>query len=242
MIEIIPAIDLIEGRCVRLTKGDYSTKKVYDADPLDLALAYRDCAVRRIHLVDLDGARVSSPCNLRTLEKIAGRLDIEIEWGGGISSPEALRDVFNAGASHAIIGSVAALRPDEFVSWMELFGSSSLILGADVRGRKVSVKGWAEDSARTIDELLDFFAPKGLQEVICTDISRDGMLQGPNTALYSELQSQHPSLSLTVSGGISCMDDIRRLDEESLRKVIVGKAIYENRITLNDILQWSQNE
>ena len=240
MIEIIPAIDLIDGRCVRLSQGDYGQKKIYDGNPADIAAAYADCGVRRIHLVDLDGAKAGSPQNLKTLERIAGKLGCDIEWGGGISSSEALHSVLDAGAGHAIIGSVAALNPALFKEWLLAYGGGKVILGADVRGRRIAVKGWLEDSPLTIDALLDDFSGCGLQETICTDISRDGMLQGPNQALYVGLQEQYPTLSFTVSGGISSMADIESLSAAGLRKVIVGKAIYEKRITLKDIGQWSQ--
>lgn len=241
MIQIIPAIDLMDGRCVRLSKGDYATKKIYDSDPLDLALRYQDCGVKRIHLVDLDGAKASSPRNLATLERIASRTSVELEWGGGISSGQALKSVLDAGASQAIVGSVAALKPDVFKDWLHAYGGGKLILGADVRGRKVAVKGWLEDTSVEIDSLVETFLPHGLSESICTDISMDGMLQGPNVALYEQLQASFPAVSFTVSGGISGMEDIRRLDAAGLRKVIVGKAIYENRISLKDIELWSQN-
>lgn len=241
MIQIIPAIDIIGGRCVRLTRGDYSAKKTYDASPLDMALRYEDCGVRRIHLVDLDGAKEGSPANLRTLEEIASRLGTELEWGGGIATDADIRSVFNAGATQAIIGSVAVMKPDLFRGWLRVQGPSRIILGADIRGRKVAVKGWQEDSAEEIDTLVEAFLPDGLKELICTDISRDGMLQGPSFGLYGELQEKWPDLTITVSGGISCTDDIERLDGMGLRRVIVGKAIYEGRITLEQIRLWSQN-
>ncbi len=241
MISIIPAIDIIDGRCVRLSKGDYARKKVYDAHPVDMALQYADCGVRRIHLVDLDGAKLSSPVNLRTLEAIASKVDVELEWGGGISSESALADVFNAGAGCAIVGSVAALQPEQFRCWLRRFGPSRMILGSDVRGRRLAVKGWLEDTDYTIDDQVRDMLGDGLSQVICTDISRDGMLQGPNVDLYVELQSAFPAVDFTVSGGISGMQDIEMLESHGLRKVIVGKAIYENRITLEDIERWSQN-
>lgn len=241
MIEIIPAIDIIDGRCVRLSQGDYAQKKVYDAFPVDMAKTYADCGVKRIHLVDLDGAKLSKPANLKTLEAIASAVDIEIEWGGGISSDQALADAFNAGATCGIIGSVAALEPEKFRTWLQKFGAAKMILGSDVRNRKVAVKGWLEDTELTIDDQVRDFMKDGLSQVICTDISKDGMLQGPNVALYEELQSAYPSVDFTVSGGISSMADIEALEAKSLRKVIVGKAIYENRISLKDIERWSQN-
>lgn len=241
MISIIPAIDIIDGRCVRLSKGDYAQKKVYDAQPVDMARQYADVGVKRIHLVDLDGAKISSPANLRTLESIASAVDVELEWGGGISSDAALSDVFNAGADCAIIGSVAALQPEQFRAWLRKFGASCMILGSDVRGRKLAVKGWLEDTDYTIDDQVRDMIADGLSQVICTDISRDGMLQGPNVELYVELQTKFPSVDFTVSGGISGMHDIEVLESNGLRKVIVGKAIYENKITLKDIERWSLN-
>ncbi|MBP5397324.1 MAG: 1-(5-phosphoribosyl)-5-[(5-phosphoribosylamino)methylideneamino]imidazole-4-carboxamide isomerase [Bacteroidales bacterium] len=241
MIQIIPAIDLIGGRCVRLVKGDYAQTKVYDASPLDMALRYADCGVRRIHLVDLDGAKASEPRNLRILEEIASRVKIETEWGGGISSEQALSSVLDAGASCAIIGSVAALHPELFAAWLTRFGGEKMILGADVRDGKIAVKGWLEGTQQTIEELTDRFLPDGLKQVIVTDISRDGMLQGPSTALYTRLQAQYPGVDFTVSGGISSMEDIRELDALGLRKVIAGKAIYENRISMEELRVWSQN-
>lgn len=241
MIEIIPAIDLIEGRCVRLSQGDYGQKKIYDGDPADVAMAYADCGVKRIHLVDLDGAKAGEPRNLRTLESIANRVGTELEWGGGISSDDALKAVFDSGATHGIIGSIAALRQDLFRSWLLAWGGSRVILGADVRDGLVSVRGWLEDTSLSIGDLVSAFAPEGLEETICTDISRDGMLQGPAFGMYTDLQERFPGVSFTVSGGISSMADIERLSELGLRKVIVGKAIYEKRITLKDIEKWSLN-
>lgn len=241
MIQIIPAIDIIDGRCVRLTKGDYGQKKVYDSSPVDMALKYADCGVSRIHLVDLDGAKASAPMNLKTLEQIASKVDVEIEWGGGISGEDALRSMFDAGADCGIIGSIAVRQPELMHGWLKAFGPERIILGADARNGKIAVKGWLEDSSLTISELVDSFVPDGLSQVICTDISRDGMLQGPSFDLYEELQGAYNDIVFTVSGGISTFDDIVRLDEMELKRVIVGKAIYEGRITLKQIEQWSQN-
>ena len=245
MIRIVPAIDLIGGRCVRLTRGDYATKKVYDASPVETARRYADCGVQRIHLVDLDGAKASRPCNLAVLEQIAAAVPCELEWGGGIASSEDLAQVFDAGASHAIIGSVAALQPERFEEWLSRWGSR-MILGADVRqteGRwRVAVKGWQEEAPLSLDAILRRFAGQELREAIVTDIGRDGMLQGPTTGLYVQLQAAFPQVTFTVSGGVSSMDDIRALDAAGLQKAIVGKALYENRITLKDIALWSQKE
>lgn len=240
-IEIIPAIDIIEGRCVRLQQGDYERSKVYDASPVDMAKRYADCGVKRIHVVDLDGAKSSAPKNLRTLEQMAVGANVEIEWGGGIKSEDSLRALFDYGATYAIVGSVAAREPMLFAQWLVRFGGERMVLGADVREGRVSVNGWQEDLAVTIEELIDGFLPQGLQQVICTDITRDGMLQGPSDELYVELQGRYPGVDFTVSGGIGSMEDVLRLNEKGLRKVIIGKAIYENHITLKDIERWSLN-
>ena len=229
MIEIIPAIDIIEGRCVRLSQGDYSRRRIYDASPVDMAKRYADCGVRRIHVVDLDGAKSSSPKNLKTLERMATGAGVAIEWGGGIKS------------EYAVVGRVAAGAPQVFVGWLSRRGGGRMILGADVRDGKVSVNGWQEDLTIGIEDMVDEFLPHGLCQAICTDISRDGMLQGPAFDLYTSLQQRYDKVDFTVSGGISSMADIERLNELSLRRVIVGKAIYENRITLKDIERWSQN-
>ena len=240
MIRIIPAIDLIGGRCVRLTRGDYMRKKIYDGNPADVARSYADCGVERIHLVDLDGAKAGSPYNLKTLEAVAAAVDCELEWGGGIADDAALQSVFDAGATHAIIGSVAARQPDRFEAWLVKYGPR-MILGADVREGRIAVSGWQDSLALGIEDLASRFIPAGLQECIVTEISRDGMLQGPAADLYVRLQREFPALSFTVSGGIAGMNDILMLNALHLRKVIVGKALYENRITLKDIASWSQN-
>ena len=240
MIRILPAIDLIGGRCVRLTRGDYGQQKVYDGSPADVARSYADCGVERIHLVDLDGAKAGAPRNLATLEAIASAVDCELEWGGGIADDAALQAVLNAGATHAIVGSVAARKPELFGRWLTQYGPR-MILGADVRDGRIAISGWLDSSPLGVEDLVTRFLPLGLQECIVTEISRDGMLQGPAAALYVRLQRDFPTLSFTVSGGISGMDDIRMLDALKLKKVIVGKAIYENRISLKDIASWSQS-
>lgn len=232
MIEIIPAIDIIEGKCTRLSQGDYATQKNYGGDPAEWARAFAGCGIRRLHLVDLEGAKASTPQNLRTLEKIADLGLLKLEWGGGIKDDDALASVWNAGADWAIIGSIAAKEPMRMQGWLQTYGSR-IILGADIRNGKVAVSGWLEDSGISLDSLIESF--KGLEQAIVTDISRDGMLQGPAFDLYKGLQTRFPALKTIVSGGVSSMDDIRRADSMSLPGIIVGKAIYENRITLNDI-------
>ena len=212
MIQVVPAIDLIEGRCVRLSQGDYARRTTYDAEPADMARRFADAGFCRIHVVDLDGAKASEPQNLRTLESMA-RLDgVEVEWGGGLKSEAALRDVFNAGATYAVVGSLAAREPRTFA-------------------------GWLEDLDLSIEQLTDQLLPFGLSQVICTDISRDGMLQGPNAPLYTDLQACYPKVDFCVSGGIGSLDDIVQLDTLGLRRVIVGKALYEGRIDLRELVK-----
>ena len=240
MIEVIPAIDIIGGRCVRLSKGDYSSEKVYGA-PEDMARAFADAGAGRIHLVDLDGAKASSPMNLATLEKIASIGLMKIEWGGGIKSSESLSDIFSAGADYAIVGSVAALQPNLFKDWLEVFGPERMILGADVRDGRIAVKGWLEESAYGLTELLEEFGSYGLKQVICTDISRDGMLCGPAFSLYEGLSGKFPEMEFTVSGGISGIEDIKDVEALGLPRVIVGKAFYEGRINIEELKQWWQN-
>ena len=240
MIEIIPAIDIIGGQCTRLSQGDYATQKNYGGDPAEWARAFADCGVRRLHLVDLEGAKSATPENLRTLEKIASLGLLKVEWGGGIKDDDALASVWNAGADWAIIGSIAAKEPDRMLHWLRTFGGR-IILGADVRDGQVAVSGWLEDSGIGLDKLIETFLPAGLEQAIVTDISRDGMLQGPSFDLYKGLQEQFPALKTIVSGGVSSLDDVRRADEMGLPGIIVGKAIYENRITLNELALCLQN-
>lgn len=238
MIEILPAIDIIDGRCVRLSQGDYERRKTYDASPVEMVRRYADCGLSRIHVVDLDGAKADSPRNLSVLEKMALTDGISIEWGGGIKNETSLRSVFESGASYAVVGSTAAKQPELFAGWIERFGAERMVLGADVRDGKVSIGGWTEDLDMSIETLTERFLPHGLRQVVCTDISRDGMLQGPSVGLYTQLQRKYAGIDFTVSGGIASLDDIRRLDKAGLRKVIVGKAIYEGRITLAELEQW----
>ena len=238
---IIPAIDLIDGRCVRLTQGDYDQKKEYSADPLDMAKQYEDCGVSRLHIVDLDGAKAKQPCNLRTLEKIASGTSLDIEWGGGIKDSVSLRSALDAGAGRIICGSVAVDNREEFLSWLSEFGSSKIILGADVKDGKVATHGWMKDSGLTLAELMDWYVPAGLTQMICTDISKDGMLQGPDFEFYVGLKRAFPTVDVTLSGGISCMADIEKAAQLELHSVIVGKAIYEGRISLKEIESWLLN-
>lgn len=240
-IEIIPAIDVIDGQCVRLTQGDYAQRTVYSSDPVEIAKSYEAIGIRRLHVVDLDGAKASAPQNLDTLRKIATATRLDIQYGGGIKNGEALETVLGAGASRAICGSVAITAPERFGEWLATYGAEHIILGADTRGGKVAINGWLQSSETDLQTIVRRFAAKGLRQVICTDISRDGMLEGPNFDLYSTLQSEFPEVNITVSGGISSLDDIMRLNDMGLRSVIVGKAIYEGHITLKQIELCLQN-
>jgi phosphoribosylformimino-5-aminoimidazole carboxamide ribotide isomerase len=233
MIEIIPAIDIIGGKCVRLTQGDYAKKTVYSKSPADMAASYEDAGLKRIHLVDLDGAKASRPENLTVLEAIANRTALDIQYGGGIKSADSLRAVFDAGAARAICGSVAVEVPAMFQSWLVEFGAERVILGVDIRNGFVATHGWMNTSPLCADEIIARFSE--LSQVSCTDISKDGMLAGPSFELYSRLQGDFPAVDITVSGGISSMADIERLNDMGLHSVIVGKALYESRITLAEI-------
>ena len=235
---IIPAIDLMDGRCVRLTQGDYGQKKEYSADPVDMAKQYEDCGVTRLHVVDLDGARAKKPCNLRVLENIATRTGLDIEWGGGIKDASSLRSTLDAGANRIICGSIAVDEREMFTSWLKDFGASCLILGADVRDGKVATHGWLKDSGLGLDELMGRYVPEGLNQMICTDISKDGMLQGPDFDFYVGLKQAWQSVDVTLSGGISSMEDLFKAEELGIHSVIMGKAIYEGRITLKELESW----
>lgn len=230
MIEIIPAIDMIDGRCVRLTKGDYSKEKTYDASPLEMALEYSRAGARRLHLVDLDGARSGEPRNLSVLSEILSRTPLKVEYGGGIRSTLSLEKVIAMGASWAIVGSTAVTDPSLVRRWCGIVGPGRLILGVDFSEGKVATHGWMKTSDLTPEEMMDSFP--GIKDILCTDISRDGMLEGVDIGYYSSLQERYPDRVISVSGGVSSEKDILLLEEAGLRSVIVGKAIYEGRISL----------
>lgn len=234
-IKIIPAIDLIEGKCVRLTQGDYLKKTVYQKDPVEMAKYFEGLGLRRLHLVDLDGAKASEPKNLKVLEKIATSTLLEVEFGGGIKNTQALSSVFSAGASYAIGGSIAVRNSSLFISWLEQY-KDKIILGADIKDKKVAINGWIDSTDKTINDLIRMFIPHGLSQVICTEISRDGMLEGPDFELYKILQYEFPKVDIIVSGGVSSNKDIETLEAMGLRGVIVGKAIYENKVDLKSLL------
>ena len=236
MIQLIPAIDLIDGRCVRLSQGDYDTKKEY-GDPVEMALRMEDMGVRRLHLVDLDGAKSRHVVNDRVLRDICRRTSLTVDFGGGIKTEDDLEKVFDAGAAMATAGSIAVTDPDSVGLWIERYGAERIVLGADVRDGKISINGWKEDRALELMPFLEGYRKQGLQHVLCTDISKDGMLQGPNTALYKSIMAQWPDCRLIASGGVSSKEDIRALDEAGIPAVVFGKAIYEGRIDLASLIK-----
>ena len=236
MIQLIPAIDLIDGRCVRLSQGDYDTKKEY-GDPVEMALRMEDMGVRRLHLVDLDGAKSRHVVNDRVLRDICRRTSLTVDFGGGIKTEDDLEKVFDAGAAMATAGSIAVTDPDSVGLWIERYGAERIVLGADVRDGKISINGWKEDSALELMPFLEGYRKQGLQHVLCTDISKDGMLQGPNTALYKSIMAQWPDCRLIASGGVSSKEDIRALNEAGIPAVVFGKALYEGRIDLASLIK-----
>ena len=241
MIELVPAIDIIDGKCVRLTKGDYATQKTYNEDPVAVAREFENYGLKRLHIVDLDGARSKHIVNHTVLERIASATNLKIDFGGGIKSDEDLHIAFECGASMVTVGSIAVTQPETFMTWAATYGSERMILGADVKNGLISINGWKEDSGEQLIPFLHNYLDKGIKHVLCTEISKDGMLQGPSFDLYTRLQDSYDKVDFTVSGGISSMKDIEQCHEMGLRKVIVGKAIYENRITLKDIERWLLN-
>ncbi len=235
MIELIPAIDIIGGKCVRLSQGDYESKKVYNENPLEVAKMLEAGGIRRLHLVDLDGAASHHVVNYAVLEKIATATSLVVDFGGGVKTDEDLRIAFECGAQMVTGGSVAVKDPELFCHWIEMYGAERIILGADVKERRIAVGGWKEESDMDLFSFLDNYRQRGISKVICTDISCDGMLQGPALGLYKEMLERDSNLYLIASGGVSGVDDICRLEENGIPAVIFGKALYEGRITLDDL-------
>lgn len=238
MIEIIPAIDLIDGKCVRLSQGDYSQKTVYYDDPLDVAKMFEDAGIRRLHVVDLDGAKAQHIVNHKILERIATHTNLVIDFGGGLKSDDDLRIAFESGAAMITGGSIAVKNPEVFMSWIQQFGAEKIILGADVKNRKIAVGGWLETTDIDLMPFIEGYMKKGISKVICTDISKDGMLEGPAIPLYQEMLQKEPEMYLIASGGVSSIADIDKLQEHRIPAVIIGKAIYEGRIALKDLAKF----
>ena len=232
MIELIPAIDIINGQCVRLTKGDYDAKKVYSNDPVEVARRFEQLGFRRLHIVDLDGAQSKHIVNDRVLRAITQATRLTVDFGGGIKTEEDIRKAFDAGAAMVTVGSIAVTHPELFLSWLEQFGADRLILGADVRNGKISINGWKEDSTEDLTTFLKKYITHGVKNVLCTEISKDGTLQGPAFGLYRDIMRAYPQLHLIASGGVSSADDIRQLDHGGVPAVVFGKAFYEGRIDI----------
>lgn len=235
MIEIIPAIDLIDGKCVRLSQGDYERKTVYNEDPLEVARMFEDAGITRLHLVDLDGAKAHHIVNHKVLETIATRTGLIIDFGGGLKSDDDLRIAFECGAQMITGGSIAVRNPDIFSGWVQQFGGEKIILGADVKNEKIAVGGWIESTELELIPFVENYMKAGISKVICTDISKDGMLAGPSTELYRKMLHSQPDMYLIASGGVSSFADIEHLDEAGVPAVITGKAIYEGKISLVEI-------
>lgn len=235
MIELIPAIDLIEGKCVRLSQGDYDTKKVY-GDPVEMARKMEQVGVKRLHLVDLDGAKSRHVVNEKVLREICSATSLTVDFGGGIKTQDDLDKVFDAGAAMATAGSIAVTSPTTVYSWIETYGAERIVLGADVRDGKISINGWKEDSPLELMPFLNDYIQRGIRNILCTDISKDGMLQGPNIGLYKDIMKHFPECHLIASGGVSCEEDICALEEAGIPAVVFGKAIYEGRIDLKKLI------
>src|SRR6201996_7033317 len=234
-MEIIPAIDIIDGKCVRLTQGDYAQKKVYNERPLEVALAFEDAGLRRLHLVDLDGAKAGAVKNWKVLETLAAKTGLVIDFGGGIKTAMDVDIVFNSGAALATVGSIAVKDGPLFVSWLGSYGADRFLLGADVKDEKIAVGGWLETTDRWIYDFIQEYLEKGVRQIFCTDVSKDGLLQGPALDLYKNIVGKFPELHFIASGGVSGIDDIHRLEEVGCKGVIIGKAIYEGRIKLSEL-------
>ena len=235
MIELIPAIDIIDGKCVRLPQGDYNSKKVYNENPVEVAKELEAHGIRRLHVVDLDGAASHHVVNYRTLEQIASRTSLVIDFGGGVKSDEDLVIAFESGAQMVTGGSIAVKNPERFCHWLQTYGSERIILGADVKDHKIAVNGWKDESACELFPFLEDYIGKGIRKVICTDINCDGMLQGPSISLYKEMLETYPDLYLIASGGVGSTEDIRQLEATGIPAVIFGKALYEGRITFKEL-------
>ena len=233
----IPAIDLIEGKCVRLTQGDYTTSHVYAEDPVDMARRFEDMGFTRLHLVDLDGAKSRHVVNDHVLKAITRATKLIVDFGGGVKTDDDMSRVLDAGAEMVTCGSIAVTQPDTVLGWMERYGAEHLILGADVKDGKISINGWLEDSAYELMPFLQRYLDAGMMHVLCTDISRDGMLQGPATALYSSIMQAFSHCRLIASGGVSCIEDILQLDKAGVPAVVFGKAIYEGKINMKELAE-----
>jgi phosphoribosylformimino-5-aminoimidazole carboxamide ribotide isomerase len=240
MMQLIPAIDLIDGKCVRLTQGDYAQKKIYNDNPLEVAKRFEGAGIQRLHLVDLDGAKAKQITNHKVLELIASNTQLTIDFGGGLQSDRDVQIAFDSGASQITAGSIAIKNPDMVKSWMLQFGREKIIVGTDSKEGKIAVSGWQEITEITIEGLVEQYANPGIVYSICTDVSKDGLLQGPSFELYERLQNQFPEIHWIASGGVSNMDDLYQLKKLNMYGAIIGKAYYEGKITLSDIADFNK--
>ena len=234
-MEIIPAIDIIEGKCVRLTHGDYSQKKIYNEHPLEVARQFEDAGLQRLHLVDLDGAKEGTVKNWKVLETIAGKTSLIIDFGGGIKAEKDVQIVFDSGAALATVGSMAVKDKETFVQWLQRFGAGKFLLGADVKKEKLTISGWTEETEIWVYDFIEDYIQKGIQQIFCTDVAKDGALEGPSTELYKSIIEKFPDLHFIASGGVSSIDDVYLLQDIGCKGVIIGKAIYEGRVQLSDL-------
>jgi len=234
-MQIIPAIDIIEGKCVRLTQGDYSQKKIYNENPLEVAKQFEDAGLRRLHLVDLDGAKSGEVKNWKVLERIAVKTTLVIDFSGGIGTQKNVQITFDSGAAFAAVGSIAVKDEILFSKWLQFFGPKKFIVGADVKDDLIVIKGWTETTALSVFDLVKKYEAMGIEQFFCTDVSKDGLLQGVSIDLYKKIIEQFPSIHLIASGGVSSIDEIEKLDKVGCKGVIIGKAIYENHIHLSDL-------
>jgi phosphoribosylformimino-5-aminoimidazole carboxamide ribotide isomerase len=238
MITIIPAIDIIDGKCVRLEQGDYRLKKVYEADPLEVAQRFESFGIKRLHMVDLDGAKTSHVVNYNVLERIASKTNLEIDFGGGIKSDCDLKIAFDSGAAMAVIGSIAVTDRDLFQEWLFAYGPKKIILGADVKDCNIAVSGWTDVTEITLNDFLRFYKAMGVTQVLCTDIAKDGMMQGSSVGLYEQLIKDFPTMELIASGGVSSVSEIHELNQIGVSGAIIGKALYEGKIQLSELKEF----
>lgn len=237
-MEIIPAIDIIDGKCVRLTKGDYSRKTIYNERPLEVALQFEDAGLKRLHLVDLDGAKAGSVKNWKVLETLAGKTALHIDFGGGVKTEKDVQIIFDCGARWATVGSMAVKDEERFVSWLRQFGAEKFLLGADVKDEKIAVSGWLETTDIWIYDFIQQYLEKGVQQIFCTDVAKDGLLQGPSVELYKNIIAKFPGLHFIASGGVSSLNDLDELRNAGCKGAIVGKAIYEGRVRLDELREF----
>lgn len=234
-MQIIPAIDIIDGKCVRLTQGDYAQKTIYNENPLEVAQEFESIGLTRLHLVDLDGAKLGKVVNYKVLESIANKTKLSIDFGGGIKTDDDIETVFNYGADLATVGSIAVKNKDLFFSWLNKYGADKIFLGADVKNEKIAIGGWLETTNVSIYDFIEENLKEGIKHVFCTDISKDGLLEGPSIELYKNMMTKFPKLKLTASGGVSQLSDLHELKNIGCTGAIVGKAIYEGRISMNEL-------